>query len=265
MSSQFKIGVRLEAMGLPIRKALKQAPHLGVEGVMFDAIGDLGPENLTATGQRELKNILNSENLKLIAVGCPLRKSLDTLENQQERLEMIRDVMTLSAQLGSRVVVIQAGKIPTDFDSAQGFVITETLQTLARHGDHIGSILALETGLESGESLGTFLDRFDTGSLAVNLDPANLLLHGFDIYESMQALKGRIVHTDVHDAKVASASRAKEEVPIGHGDIDWMYYLSYLAALGYHGWLTLERESVPEQDRLQEIAQGVSFLRRFMP
>jgi sugar phosphate isomerase/epimerase len=123
--------------------------------------------------------------------------------------------------------------------------------------------LALETGLESGTVLREFLDRFDTGGLGAHLDPANLLLHGFDPYESARALHGRIVHSGVRDARRASTSRAAEEVPLGHGDIDWMQYLSVLEEVEYRGWLTIVRET--GDNRLADVAAGVAFLHRLIP
>src|SRR5262249_41638737 len=129
-------------------------------------------------------------------------------------------------------------------------------------GDRVGAVLALETGLESGAVLRAFLDRFDTGGLGVNLDPANLLLNGFEPCESALALFGRIVHAHARDARTAGASRAAQEVPLGHGDIDWLFFLGVLAEIDYHGWLTIERES--GDSRRADVAAGVEFLRRLL-
>src|SRR5437868_2546943 len=79
-------------------------------------------------------------------------------------------------------------------------LLTEALHALANHGDRTGTTLALETGLETGPALRDFLARFDTGSLGVNLDPANLLMNGFDPYESARALRGKVVHCHAKDA-----------------------------------------------------------------
>ena len=126
----------------------------------------------------------------------------------------------------------------------------------------VGATLALETGLNSGEALRKFLDRFDTAGLGVNLDPANLMMHCFNLYESARALGDKIVHTHAKDAREAGASRTAQEVPLGHGDIDWLMYLGVLEELGYHGWLTIERES--GDNRVAEVAAGVQFLRRLV-
>jgi sugar phosphate isomerase/epimerase len=142
-------------------------------------------------------------------------------------------------------------------------VLQDSLSALARHGDRIGAALALETGLESGEVLAAYLKRFDTAALGANLDPANLLLHGFDSYESTRALRGWVRHVYAKDARRASPSRAAQEVPLGHGDMDWMLFLGTLEENEYRGWITVTRES--GDNRLADVAAGVALLRRVMP
>jgi sugar phosphate isomerase/epimerase len=258
--NRLQIGVRLESLGLPLRRALAEAGRLGVSGVQVDAVGDLAPNVLSETGRREFRHLLRAHNLELTALGCPLRRGLDAVENQQPRIEHAQKVLTLSFDLGPRVVIVQAGAVADDAANPRMPVLRESLQALAGHGDRVGAILALETGLEDGAVLAAFLDRFDTGALGVNLDPANLLMHGFDPYAGVQAFGRRIVHTHAKDARQASASRAAQEVPLGHGDIDWLKYLGTLEEVEYRGWLTIERET--GEHRLADVAAGVAFLRR---
>jgi L-ribulose-5-phosphate 3-epimerase len=260
--SHLKIGIRAEALGLPLRRALPQIAALGVGGVQVDAAGELAPGSLSETGRREFRHLLRSFNLQLTALGCPLRHGLDVAENQQPRIEHVKRVMSLCSDLGERVVVVEAGRIPDDPDGPRGQLLSEAILALSQHGDRIGVTLALETGLESGATLRKFLDRFDTGSLGVNFDPANLIFHGFDVYESLRALAGKIVHTQAKDARSGGASRAAQEVPLGHGDIDWMTYLAVLEEVGYRGWLTIERET--GDNRAADVAAAVAFLRRFV-
>ena len=113
---------------------------------------------------------------------------------------------------------------------------------------------------ESGEALRALMEKYDTGSLAANFDPANLLIHGFSPYESARALHGRIAHVNAKDARRASASRAALEVPLGHGDIDWLLMMGTFEEIGYHGWVTVVREG--GSNRLADAAAGVAFLRR---
>jgi L-ribulose-5-phosphate 3-epimerase len=260
--NRLQIGVNLDPLGLPLRRALLEAERLGVRGVQVDAADALAADALSQTGRREFRHLLRSHNLELTALGCPLRHGLDVPENQEARIEHVRKVLALSFDLGPRVVVIQPGRIVEDAKDPRFLLLSEALLALGQYGDRIGATLALETGLEPGDVLARFLGRFDTGSLGVNLDPANLLVHGFDPYASARALAGKIVHSHANDARQAGASRVAQEVPLGHGDIDWMQYLGVLEEIGYRGWLTVERES--GDHRLEDVAAGVAFLRRFV-
>ncbi len=260
--NRLKIGVHLESLGLPLRRGLQEIERWGVLGVQLDAVGDLSPRVLSQTGRRELVHLLQAHNLELAALGCPLRHGLDTAAGQEARIDHVKKTLSLSFDLGARIVIVQAGRVPDEPDSASARLLREALLALGHHGDRTGTVLALETGLEAGQVLRQFLDRFDSGGLGVNFDPANLLLSGFDPYESARALQGRIVHTHAKDARRSSANRAGQEVPLGHGDIDWMAYLSVLEEIEYRGWLTIEQQT--GDNRVGDIAAGVQFLRRFL-
>src|SRR5439155_26536921 len=177
-------------------------------------------------------------------------------------IEHIRSVLSLSFDFGARIATVAAGRIPEDADDPRGRLLTEALLALGHYGDRTGTVLALETGLESGPVLRQFLDRFDTGGLGVNLDPANLLLGGFDPYESARALHGRVVHGHAQDAHQAGPNRTGQLVPLGHGDIDWLRYASVLEEIDYHGWLVIEQET--GDNRIRDVAAGVKFLRRLI-
>lgn len=262
--TRFMIGVRLESLGLPFRKGLQEASKMGASGVQMDAAGELSPQRLSDTGRREVRNLLRAHNLELSALGCPLRRGLDVAEDQQPRLEHVRNVMSLSYDLGVCRVIVEAGRVPgeDEKDSPRAALLHESLMELGKHGDRIGALLALETGLESGQELGAYLDRFDYGCLGVNFDPANLLLNGFPVLESLRALHGKVLHTHARDARAGKASRSAQEVPLGHGDIDWMAYVRTLEEIDYRGWLVIERET--GDSRQADIAAGVQFLRRFV-
>jgi sugar phosphate isomerase/epimerase len=259
--NRIKIGVRLESLELPFRKALQAAARMDVTGVQFDAVGDLSPHALSDTGRREVRNLLKANNLELTALGCPLRRGLDSPEDQQARIDRVRKVLSLSFELGPRVVIVQAGKVPVEPADESACWMNDAMQALGQFGDRVGAVLALETGLEPGAELSNYLSRFDSGGLGVNLDPANLLMNGFDPVQSARALRGRIVHAHAHDARKSSASRTAQEVALGHGDIDWMAYLGLLEEIEYRGWLVVERES--GENRLADVANGVALLKRF--
>ena len=222
----------------------------------------MSPNQLSQTGRREFKHLLRSHDLDLTALGCPLRRGLDTARDQQPRIEHVRNVMSLAFDLGPRIAIVQAGQIPDDAADPRAAILTESLLAVGQYGDRTGTILALETGLESGATLRKFLEHLDTGGLGANLDPANLLVHGYDPCAGARALAGKIVHAHAKDARAASASRAAREVPVGHGDVEWMEFLGVLEEVAYRGWLVIEQET--GDDRRAEVAASAAFLRRFL-
>ncbi len=237
-----------------MRRALQEAQRLGARGVELAAQGDLAPQALSQTGRREVRHLLRSYDLEVSAVFCPLRRGLDVAENQQPRIDFIKQAMSLAFDLGPRVAVVQAGRVPDQQDDPRQPLLHDALEALSRHGDRVGAVLALETGGESGEALRTFLDRFDSGSLAANYNPANLLISGHDPYAAARVLSRRIVHVHAEDARSVSPNRL-QRVPLGHGDIDWLQMLATLEEIEYGGYLTVMGDAA-------EVAAGVAFLRR---
>jgi sugar phosphate isomerase/epimerase len=257
-----KIGVVLESMALPLRQGLPQAARLGVAGVQVDAAGELSPERLAETARRELKNLLRTFNQQLTALNCPLRHGLDVAENQQPRIDYVRSALNLAFELGPRVVIAPCPKLPAENEVERARLLREALTAIGMHGDRVGSVLALEIGLDSPEAVRDYLATFDVGSLTVNYDPANLLVNGFDPVKGVIRLSRLIAHTHARDARKTTVSRGAQEVPLGSGDVDWLSYIASLTAIDYRGFLTIERE--PGGNWLPEIERGVAFLRRMM-
>ena len=105
--NRLKIGIHLESLGLPLRGALREAQRLGVRGVQADALGELSPHSLSQTGRTAFRRLLQSHNLELTALGCPLRRGLDSPEDQQQRIDHTKAVLGLSVDLGARIAIVQ--------------------------------------------------------------------------------------------------------------------------------------------------------------
>src|SRR5262245_26072474 len=208
-------------MGLPLRQGLPQAAKLGVGGVQVDTVGELAPERLTETARRELKNLLRTFNQQLTALNCPLRHGLDVAENQQPRIDYIRSALNLAFELGPRVVIAPCPKLPAENEIERSRLLREALSALGQHGDRVGSVLALEIGLDAPEAVRDYLATFDVGSLKVNFDPANMLVNGFDPAKGIIPLRQLIAHTHARDARKTTVSRGAQEVALGSGDVDW--------------------------------------------
>jgi len=152
---------------------------------------------------------------------------------------------------------------------------------LALYADSIGSAFAVETGPEPGKVLGEFLDSLGANGVRVNFDPANLVMCVDDRPENALKYIGKyVVHTHAKDGimlkkkveeALAIGKEAQEhkalldmgrkflELPLGEGDVNFDVYLPALAATGFDGFLTIEREvgDSPEKD----IGMAADFLR----
>lgn len=260
--NRLKLGVDLASLQLPLRQGLQEIGRMGASGVQLQAIGDLSPRRLSQTGRREFRHLLQTYNLDCAALVCPFRHGLDVAEGLMERIDILTQALSLSFELGARTVVVQAGRLPESEEAPAARLLNEALQTLGRVGDRTGTTLALETGLDSGVALAAYLNRFDTGGLGVCYDPGNLLVNGFDPYDSLRALRGKVSLSQARDARRAGASRAAAEVPVGHGDLDWLQLLGTFEEIEYRGWLNIKRDE--GNNRLADVAGGAAFLRRLV-
>jgi sugar phosphate isomerase/epimerase len=261
--NRFKLGLVLETVGLPPRVALGEAAKLGVNGVQVGGVGDLAPDRLTATGRREFRTLLRGYNLELAAVHCPLRRGLDAAEEQGKRVEHVRKVLQLAADLGAPAVGLPFPAVPTDPESPRATLLREVLTDLTRFADRVGVRLAVEPGLDPGDKVRDYLATYDTGGLGVTFDPANFLLNRHDPLASLAALGRFVVHTHARDGRTVRVSGSGGEVPVGAGDIEWMVYIATLESVGYTGFLTVDREEGTA--KFADAAAGVRFLRRFVP
>lgn len=228
-----------------------------MQGLELEARGELAPQALSATGRREVSQIFKSQELQVSALSCPLRHGLDVEENQEARIDYLRQALSMSFDLGPRLVIVQAGAIPAADDDPRTDRLRDALAALARHGDRTGTRLALETGLDHVERLASFLDRFDSAGLAVCFNPANLLIAGFDPYDAARTLNRRIAFVQAQDARMVSPNRTAT-VPLGHGDLDWPRLLAALEESDYAGFLNVTG------DGPAEVEAGVAVLRRLI-
>ena len=68
-----KTGVVLESLRLRIKDGIKTASALVFKGIQIDATQrDITPENLSQTGRRELRRIIDLNRLELCALGGEL-------------------------------------------------------------------------------------------------------------------------------------------------------------------------------------------------
>lgn len=276
--AEFKIGVLADSFRLGIRDNIRKAKEAGASGIQIYATqGELAPENLTAEKRKELRSMVAESGLVISALCGDLGGGFAKPEENAWKIEKSKRIMDLAKDLGVGVITTHIGVVPQSEDHPRWKILQEACEQLGEYGDGVGAVFAIETGPETSATLGRFLDSLHSKGVRVNLDPANLVMvTGDDPVQAVYRLKDYIVHTHAKDGVMlrkgdpeviygmpgaaVSDDEAFREVPLGEGSVDFSAYLRALDSIGYHGFLTIEREvgENPEQD----IRAAVAFLNR---
>ncbi len=278
----FKIGVIVDSFKLGLRRGLQAAKEVGAEGVQFYANSkEIKPELLDAAARRELKAYTADLGLEISAVCGDIGHFMNAGRNP-DHIRRSKLIVDLAVDLETNVVTTHIGSVPKDKSNPLYAVLQDACRQLGSYASEKNVMFAIETGPETAVVLREFLDSLGVGGIGVNLDPANLVMvTQDDPVAAVKTLAPYIVHTHAKDgrnlkvcdpAKVYAAfsdgnypdlekalgGAPFKELPLGEGDVQWKPYLNALTAVGYKGYLTIEREE--GEDRYGDIAAGVKFL-----
>ena len=277
---QFPIGVMVNSFRLPFRQAVEKAVEVGAKGIqMYTVSGEMAPENLTPQKRREVLDIIRSNGLVVSALCGDFGQGFGDSEKTPELIERSKRVLDLAKDLETDVVTTHIGVVPEDKNVERYKIMQEACFTLSRYADQNNAHFAIETGPERAEVLRAFLDSLGSRGVAVNLDPANLVMvTGDDPVKAVYTLKDYIVHTHAKDGiKLVDKSpeiiyglveeeiqtgEAFREVPLGTGGVDFPKYLAALDDIGYQGYLTIEREV--GENPAADIRTAVEFLEKIL-
>lgn len=254
-----KIAIQLSSLGMPLRKAIVVAARLGATAVEIDARGELRPSELSQTGLRELRRLLDEHSLGVSAVGFQTRRGYGTPDELERRVAATKAAMKFAADLRAPVVVNQVGHVPEETDVASWTLLVQSLTDLGRYSQHVGATLAAQTGLETGAELARLIAALPPQAIGVNLDPGNLAMGGFSSTEAVRALGPNILHVHARDGVRDLARGRGLEVPLGRGSADFPALAGALEEFSYRGYFTIARES--SEDPEFEIGQAVQYLR----
>ncbi len=161
------VGIQLSSLRMPLKKALMTAARLGAQGIEIDARNDLRPEELSDTGRRQLRKMLDDLNLRVAAVRFHTARGYDVAENLERRIDGTKQAMKLAYSLGASVVVNQIGCVPEKLEGDAHNMLVQCLTDLARYGQHVGAMLAAETGSEPGQHLAGLLESLRETALGI--------------------------------------------------------------------------------------------------
>ena len=276
----FSIGIIADSFRKPMPEALATAAKLGAKGVQVYATrGEMSPEELTGQKRRDFLAMVKDNGLVISALCGDLGRGFGNPELNPQLIQRSKRILDLAKELETNIVTTHIGVTPADENHPRYKIMQDACGELAAYADSLDAHFAIETGPETSETLKHFLDSLHSTGVAVNLDPANLVMvTGDDPAKAVHNLKDYIVHTHAKDGVKllnrdpeiiyglvngdAGADPAFEEVPLGKGSVPWQAYLQALTDIGYKGFLTIEREV--GDDPTSDIALAMDFLRGFV-
>ncbi len=253
---QQNIGVRLACLRQPLKKALHTAARLGARGVEIDGRDDLFAQELSHTALRQLRKMLEDLNLRVCALSFHTRRGYHVSDQLEQRLAATMRAQRLAYELGAPVVVNQVGNLPADCRGPAWDLLVDTLTELGRHGQHVGALLAAETGTESGVDLKQLIQAVP--GLVVDLNPGKLIVNGFSAREAAEQLAPYVAHVHACDAVRDLAQGRGVEVELGRGVAEFPELLGILEHCQYRGFLTVERTG--GEDPRRELGQAIEYL-----
>lgn len=282
-----KIGVIVDSFRCDFKTSVEKAAAVGADGVQIGAKFLIGKEDPLAEKYNlgdvsvtipEAKKILDANGIKVSAIcgdfGCDMYYTRD-----RELIDTEKRLLEMAFELGTNIVTTHIGVVPETENCPQYESMHEVCYELAEYAKSLKGHFAVETGPEKSDRLKGFLDNLGSNGVAVNLDPANLIMcAGDDPVVAVHNLRDYIVHTHAKDGvqhkafdtrlvyaaryygleKVQGRDNFYSELPLGEGGVKWNEYLAALREIGFDGYLTIEREcgDTPEED----IIKAVKFL-----
>ena len=255
-----KIGVIPDSFGTDFKTAVGHAKQIGVQGLQpYVTFGELAPENLSSQDRKDLLRFVKENGLVFSALCADFGLQFASAVPDEEGIRRTMLMMDLAKDLQANIITTHIGKVPDDENSAEYLSVVRTIERLGRYGDEIGVCFATETGPEMAAKLKGILDKADTKSAKVNLDPANfVMVAGQDPVEAVFILRDYIVHTHAKDG--IKLETGYQELPLGIGGVPFPEYLTALKEIGYDGFLTIEREC--GEDRFGDIKTAADFLNK---
>jgi len=258
--AEVKIAVRIDSLPVQLSKALQLASQLGATAVEINARNGIRPSELSDTGLRQLRKMLNDLNLRVAAVRFPTRRGYDNPTDLERRVDATKDAMQLAYRLGASVVINQIGMIPDSTDDPTYASLQGVVDDLGRYGAKVGAFLAAETGSESPEKLAELINSNDDAYIAAALNPGQLIINRHSPRDAIRVLGDRIQVVSAVDGVIDLSAGRGISVPLGQGTADFPELLGMLEDFPFRGYFVVGRQQMPRETVLEELQQGIEYL-----
>jgi len=251
------VGIFVDSLRIPIIEGLKVAADIGAECFqVYLTREEMLASNMDADARKDFVKRYCDLGLTLSATCGDFRVSFADDEKMKQVEPLLQAAIDQTVDLGSSIITTHIGSVHDDPDKTA--VMVGWLKRIGDYAAQRGITLATETGMESGETLRNIIASTETKGIAVNMDPANLIMGGFDLHQSVCDLKGLIVHSHAKDG-VRDADGTPHETPLGEGGVNFPAYTRLMDEIGFDGAYVIEREA--GDDPIGDVTRAVEFLK----
>ena len=272
--SVMEIGVMFWAGRDPV-ETLRELKGLGVRCGQIGIPGDMNLAGAAA----QWKSALTAEQFTVVTAFCSYNgesyADIPTVQRtvgfiprstRAEREARTLEVSNFAAELGVPSIAAHIGFVPEDTSAQDYTLVRELVRRICDHAAKRKQTFALETGQEPAGTLLDFFIDVNRPNLAINFDPANMILYGTgDPIEALGTLAAHVVSVHCKDGDwppKGSPDALGTEKPLGQGAVGMERFLAKLKAIGFKGPLNIEREASDPAERLRDIQMGVKLLQK---
>lgn len=174
----FPIGVILESFRTDRSTRHQKAAAIGANGIqMYATQGENSPENLSASDRKALLKEVKDAGLVFSALCGDLGKGFGNKDLNPELIEKSKRIVELALDLDTTIITTHIGVVPNDKNHDRYKIMQEACGELARFADSMGAHFAVETGPETSDTLGDFLDSLNSTGRCRQSRPGKLT-HG---------------------------------------------------------------------------------------
>lgn len=253
-----RISVPAVMLAKDLRRALRLAHDLGVQGVELDARHGLDPAQVTQTGLRQIRKWLGDEGVEVSAISFRTRGGYGDPDRLEGRIAATKTALKLAHDLGAGLVLNHIGDIPAEQAGPQWQLLIDVLSDLANFGEHVGATLCAEAGRAAPADLARLIAALPEGGLVCDLVTGALVVHGHDPAAAVAALGHYVASVHATDAVAGAFAGRGRAVVLGTGQVDFPAVFAALEERGYRGWIGIE--PVDERNAKEELSEAVVHL-----
>ena len=291
-----RLAVATENLNSNLKRAIATASNSAAHGVQLNSRHELEQANASESSLRQIRLYVTEREMKVAGLFCPTRHALYADEFLEPRLDVIRKSMSIARTLHTDHVIVKCGNIPnpshntpetqttksakealdtnpfsfnsspqpaTGMTPAERFqMLTEILNDLTQHGNHVGCRLALLVPNYQRDRISLLLKSVSNGPISIAFDPATVEQSGESSVDTFRDLYSHVSYVRARDT-MTNSDGTGQEVCIGSGVVDWLQLIPTLSEADFDGWVSVHQNSGTEN--AENAIEGVSKLLSLFP